>query len=328
MSTETLPWNSDGSFAPGFDFRDEGSWKPEPYTRKPSPRYSVDIPGASDSDWASEWMKQGCGCGGGGSCDCSKGEPCCESCLSGGECTASSPARKLDSPPVNRFNHELTCQFEVGGVQWCDSPRYRRGDCTSGWRPKDHRCLPEVRTGPPLRYCPCMDHYNAYMRHLSELERDFDRPGGEMTPWQWNNRVRRIQLEASSYAWCLAINRKVDTKTCPPIPPPPHLREIIPRDEIISRNDCERKHAACLFEAAYWFSMCLFLGNHFCDTVCAARPLGYKSCVTACKTAMLNACLLDGATMRGCCARGLAECRETGNYPGWLWLTACQYHLV
>ena len=86
MSTETLPWNSGGSFAPGLDFRDDGSWKPEPYTRKPSPRYSVDIPGARDSDWASEWMKQGCGCGGSCKGGCSSGGACCDSCAKGGGC--------------------------------------------------------------------------------------------------------------------------------------------------------------------------------------------------------------------------------------------------
>ncbi len=71
MHTETLPWNSSGSFAPGLDFHDDGSYKPEPYKRKVSPRYPVDIPGARDSDWASEWMKGEGRCG--GSCESGRG---------------------------------------------------------------------------------------------------------------------------------------------------------------------------------------------------------------------------------------------------------------
>lgn len=88
MSTETLPWNSSGSFAPDLEFRDDGSWKPEPYKRKASPRYPVEIPGTRDSDWAKGWMKEACDRAGaeGYGCGDRREESCCASCSDGLQC--------------------------------------------------------------------------------------------------------------------------------------------------------------------------------------------------------------------------------------------------
>lgn len=104
MPTETLPWNTSGSLQTGLDFRDDGSWKPEPYKRRVNPAYPVDVFGARDADWAKGWMKKegdaGCDCRNGQECECKKSGGSCE-CEDKSRKATKSPGRLRSLPPAD-----------------------------------------------------------------------------------------------------------------------------------------------------------------------------------------------------------------------------------